>query len=259
MALLVLPVLAAVLVPLGTQAIVQELYTTNAVCRQNSCVNPIFPGLQDLPKLEAQEWRKYNLDNVSSFMQFCKPFVQYDVALPVKNASMRDRVDVVLKEARAGTPVELSDVPTYPNQLRELVVFQERLATKMYFMHLSALGMEPWDHTDPAEESYLPKRHCARSIAKLLCETYFTQAIPTLPVGSPNSYTRPCRSSCEGYVKACDVECCDESVTCVWDGTTPGNISATTPRKTMDVDGKTVLLEMGYPDFQGPSMQCTGV
>lgn len=242
----------------SAEAIVKELYTTNAVCRQNNCINPLFPALQDLPKLEGQEWQKHKLENVSSFMNFCKPFVTYDPALPALNQTVKEKVDAIVQDVHAGKPIRDFDLPKYANRFQEAVVFQDRLAAKVYFYHLSGLGVEAWDHTNPAEDSYHPMRPCARSVAQLVCYTYFPQAFAGLKDTSTVGYLRPCRGSCESYIQACNVECCDESVTCVWDGTHEGNTVATTSKKTVDVDGKSVLLQVGYADFEGSSFQCTG-
>merc|ERR1719401_513146 len=109
----------------------------------------------------------------------------------------------------------------------------------MYFYHLSGLGIEAWDHTEPSEDSFHPLRPCARSVARMACFTLFPKASNFASNGGEVSYVRPCRSSCENYVKACNVECCDEGVTCVW-GINP-DVNA--EKRTLGVDGQTVLLE----------------
>ena len=47
------------LLPLGVVnrvvALTKEVFTTNAVCTQNNCINPIFPGLEDLYLLEVPD------------------------------------------------------------------------------------------------------------------------------------------------------------------------------------------------------------
>ena len=35
----------------------EMMYTQNSLCRQNYCTNPIFPGINDLPRLEALQWQ----------------------------------------------------------------------------------------------------------------------------------------------------------------------------------------------------------
>lgn len=58
-------------------------------------------------------------------------------------------------------------------------------------------------------------------------------------------YIRPCKSSCENYIKACSVECCDESVQCVFD-------------HQKQLTKTTVLATSGYEPHDGPSTFCTG-
>eukprot|EP00438_Fugacium_kawagutii_P029841 Skav200967 [mRNA] locus=scaffold448:579771:582853:- [translate_table: standard] len=41
---------------LVTSEAVVDRFSTNAICRQHNCVNPIFPGLQDLDQLQAAKW-----------------------------------------------------------------------------------------------------------------------------------------------------------------------------------------------------------
>lgn len=31
-------------------------FSTNAICRQKNCVNPVFPGLQDLETMKTSTW-----------------------------------------------------------------------------------------------------------------------------------------------------------------------------------------------------------
>lgn len=56
---------------------------------------------------------------------------------------------------------------------------------------------------------------------------------------------RPCQSSCHNYIRSCGVECCDESVQCVFEHTK--TISASEAIKTT-----------GYAPHDGPSSVCTG-
>ena len=58
-------------------------------------------------------------------------------------------------------------------------------------------------------------------------------------------YIRPCKSSCQNYIKACSVECCDESVQCVFD-------------HQKHMSKTTVLATSGYEPHDGPSTFCTG-
>lgn len=58
-------------------------------------------------------------------------------------------------------------------------------------------------------------------------------------------YLRPCRSGCSNYVRKCEIQCCDESVQCVFE------------HKSLLSDGK-VLTKKGYIDHAAPSLLCTG-
>lgn len=229
-----------VVLALGTEvdAITRELYTTNAVCKQRFCVNPVFPALHELPSLEVARWSKHRLANVSQWMEFCGSFVNYDPAIPQRAQSegQQDVLQTYDKSQHYGA--------------QDQVIKQDRDAAKMYFFHLSGMGIEAWDHTKPEEESTHPLRLCARSVARLTCQTYFPRALPSVALLEETSYSRPCRSSCESYVKECNVECCDEGVQCVWD--------ESAGKRTRGTDGREVVLDTGYVDAASPSLQCTG-
>mmetsp|Transcript_112041 Transcript_112041/g.349178 ORF Transcript_112041/g.349178 Transcript_112041/m.349178 type:complete len:254 (-) Transcript_112041:42-803(-) len=234
------------------RAITKELYTTNAVCSQRYCVNPVFPGLGDLPQLETRRWEKHSIGNVSSFLQFCAGVVDYDVALPKTNGSSALQRYLL---ARSAMQVHgaLDGLPHLMSQTEETVRNTEKEALRTYFMHLSAMGIEAWDHTEPLQPSSHPLRPCARSVARLACFTYFPRAYTGLPDGTEMAYSRPCRNSCQAFLQACGVDCCDDSTACVWD-----KYAGSEARTTQDVHGKAVLLETGYVDAEGPSLQCTG-
>jgi len=254
--------LHVVLAALGVnvaRAITKELYTTNAVCKQRYCVNPVFPGLHLLPQLEGERWVKHSLANVTGFLDFCAGFVDYDPALPLENGTTAlERYLEADRQLRAqgGNAALTSALTHLANPTEVLVRSLDKLASKTYFYHLSGMGIEPWDHPDPAEASYHPLRPCARSVARLSCFTHFPQAWPSLHNGQEIRYTRPCKSSCENYIQACNVECCDEGVSCVWDSL--GSDSTSSARRTQDLHGNTVLLQTGYVDANGPSFMCTG-
>ena len=57
------------------EAIHKEIFTTNAVCRQNFCINPVFPGLEDLYTLSQMEFECQDLLDVSPTLDFCKLFL----------------------------------------------------------------------------------------------------------------------------------------------------------------------------------------
>uniref|UniRef100_A0A7S0FKY2 Phospholipase B-like n=1 Tax=Pyrodinium bahamense TaxID=73915 RepID=A0A7S0FKY2_9DINO len=229
--------------------ITRELYTTNAVCKQNYCINPIFPGLAELPELTAKRWAKHSLENISSWLGFCAGVVDYDPALPVLNkTSMLQTYLRTRSIMRQRGELSLLMEPT-----EEMVRSLDKQALKTYFYHLSGMGIEAWDHPEPLKHSSHPLQSCARAVARLSCFTYFPRAYSGLPDGSEMGYSRPCKNACESYIQACDVDCCDDSVTCTWDAH-----ANDTARKTTDITGKAVLLDAGYIDVDGPSHQCTG-
>mmetsp|Transcript_19590 Transcript_19590/g.51956 ORF Transcript_19590/g.51956 Transcript_19590/m.51956 type:complete len:249 (+) Transcript_19590:92-838(+) len=230
----------------GAEAIVRELYSTNAVCKQQYCVNPVFPSLAQLPEMERGRWQKRTLSNVSQFMEFCGGLIDYDVALPLLNVT---NATVQVVAPPGGGPAVLRAF----DPVHEAAKQQDRLAAKQYFYHLAGMGIEAWDHTEPAQVSHHPLRPCARSVARLACYTHFPKALPSLRDGMEVSYLRPCRSSCESYVQECGVECCDESVRCAWSSEDGGE-----ERRIQVAGGQEVLLRTGYVDAAGPSTTCTG-
>mmetsp|Transcript_18503 Transcript_18503/g.52351 ORF Transcript_18503/g.52351 Transcript_18503/m.52351 type:complete len:291 (+) Transcript_18503:131-1003(+) len=247
----------------GAHAITKELYTTNSVCRQRYCVNPAFPALTEIPRLEGLKWFKRNRSAISPWMEFCGSMVDYDPAVPeAANVSRLARYMQAMEDKRQGLPVLDDALPVLQPVLREAVAQHDKEALKMYFYHLAGMGIEPWDHTVPARVSHNPTRPCARSVARMVCFTFFPQALPTLLEGQEVPYLRPCRNSCENYLEACGVECCDDGVTCVWDALRPRDDAETTAvntaKRTQGLGGREVLLQTGYIDAAGPCLQCTG-
>ncbi|CAK9037138.1 unnamed protein product [Durusdinium trenchii] len=242
------------------EGLIREFYTTNAACRQQYCINPVYPGLQDLPRLEKKRWAKIGLLNVSKSMDFCNATIDYNVALPMSGKN------------------------TSKAFIQELVQKQEQEAVQTYFIHLSAMGIEPWDHFRPFEDSSFQLRSCARAVARMACYTYFPAAIHNVPDGAEVRYHRPCDTGCESYIQACGVECCDESTVCAWnapptaalpmfqaevaDGDDPSccpdkkaNLTETSspssaPRHTQDADGHDITLLSGYA--KASDGLCTG-
>merc|ERR1719262_1396123 len=194
----------------------KELYTTNAICRRRYCVNPIFPGLEDLHSLSEAKWVAASLQEASPTMSFCRGAVNYNPTVPAP---------------ADGQAAKLAD----------LVKKQEQAAITMYGYHLSGMGIEMWDHTRPGEED----DDCVKSVWRMVCYTYFPKAAVGVKPGEETAYMRPCQSSCQNYVRACGVECCDESVQCVFEHTK--SISAAEAIKTT-----------GYAPHDGPSSVCTG-
>lgn len=163
------------------EGILKELYLTRKICSQKNCINPVFPGVQDLSTLENQTWTKFSLSRLSQYLEFCGEIVNYDSALPKANfAAVKDNV-----------------------------ANQDNQAAQMYAIHLAAMGVEPWDNVLPSQDP------CAQSVARMACLTYFPRA-QLGQDGVAVRYLRPCSTACESYVQACSVQCCDKSTNCVW-------------------------------------------
>jgi len=163
----------------------REVYTTNAICTKKHCVNPVFPGMEDLQRLEQSVWMTSSLRQTSPSMRFCKAAVDYDPALPATT-----------------------------DEIQRLVQRQDDAAATTFYYHVFALGMEAWDHQEPWKGS-----DCVKSIWRMACYTYFPRAEVGTMNGAYSKYVRPCQSSCSNYVRQCGVECCDESVQCVFSHT----------------------------------------
>merc|ERR1719198_2403540 len=169
------------------QAIVQEYYTTNAVCKQKYCINPVFPGLLELDSLSKLRWQKYELKNTGHYLGFCKKFVDYDFALPV---------------------IDYSKKWNYSSHTTEdKVLDQEQQAAKLFFFHLSAMGLDAWDYPSPESDNNMPMTSCVKQVARMACFTYLPQANPATSAGMDTRYLKPCKSSCGNYVKESNVEC----------------------------------------------------
>lgn len=151
----------ALLVLAPVDALIRELYTTNAACRQQYCVNPVYPGLQDLPSLEKKRWAKISLPKIAKTIDFCNGTINYNVALPMNST---EDVNV--------------------SMLQELVRKQDQRAAQTYFLHMSAMGLEPWDHVKPFEDSSSQMRSCARAVARMACFTYLPDAIHNVQDGA---------------------------------------------------------------------------
>jgi len=164
----------------------EMVYTQNSLCRQNNCVNPIFPGINDLPRLEALQWQCATTSMARQHMEFCKDAVMYDPALP--------------------SPVSKATA------VNDLVKAQEDAAMTMFVYHLNGMGYDAWDHQTPSESD----NDCVRSVWKMVCFTYFPRAEAGCKQGELSRFKRPCKNSCSNYIQHCGVECCDESVQCAF-------------------------------------------
>jgi len=190
-----------------------EFFTTNAICRKNNCINPIFPGLEDLHRLEEASWTASTRSKVSKALGFCRNAVNYDPALPVSQTQVD--FDAIVRK-------------------------QDAAANTMFVYHLAGLGLEAWNYPKPELAD-----NCVKSIWRMVCFTYFPRAPLGAQDGAPTKFIRPCQSCCQNYIKTCGVECCDESVKCVFT-----HEKAITPTTT--------LVQSGYAPHDGPSSLCTG-
>lgn len=193
----------------------QDLYTTNAMCSRSQCINPLFPALEDLSRLESLKWQCLPKHKVMNSMTFCQAAVNYDVAVPIPGDEGGTISSVVRK--------------------------QEEAAITQFVFHLQGMGIEFWDHRRP-EESGDP---CVESVWKMVCYSYFPKGEPLCQEGQETKYMRPCQSSCQNYLKFCGVECCDESVKCVFD-------------HTQHVSTTAAVTTKGYIPHDAPNDLCTG-
>lgn len=199
---------------MGTAA---EIFTNNPVCVQNNCINPVFPGLEDLHRLaNSTKWYCTSMEDTALSIEFCKGAVNYDIAVPEPQSQDEKSVQALVRK-------------------------QDRAATTAYFTHLNGLGKDAWEYPNPHDSD----DECIKTIWKMVCYTYFPRAEAGCGRGRLMEYIRPCKSSCQNYIKACSVECCDESVQCVFD-------------HQKHMSKTTVLATSGYEPHDGPSTFCTG-
>lgn len=199
--------------PQAMQAL--QAFSNNPVCSQHRCVNPIFPGMDGMKELESSEQLICKpLKEVHEMFEFCKDGVDHDVALPAPTGNQ-----------------------TVNDTLRDL----EAKVVTQYFYHLTAIGFEPLDHRQPWNSD----DDCIKATWQLLCDTYFPRAEAGCKKGSASRYLRPCNNVCRSYVQACAVTCCDESVSCTFEG------------QERQANGSAVLASR-YAHGDGPSRSCTG-
>eukprot|EP00451_Oxyrrhis_marina_P001133 CAMPEP_0204271426 /NCGR_PEP_ID=MMETSP0468-20130131/19846_1 /ASSEMBLY_ACC=CAM_ASM_000383 /TAXON_ID=2969 /ORGANISM="Oxyrrhis marina" /LENGTH=469 /DNA_ID=CAMNT_0051247095 /DNA_START=131 /DNA_END=1540 /DNA_ORIENTATION=- len=201
----------AVCAPVVVAGLAREAFTTNAACLKNNCINPVFPGLEQMTVNQNKEWTCADRSNASATMDFCKGLIDYDFALP------------------AGDTV--AGIRT-----------QETAALTQYFFHISAMGIDAWGARSVQGE-------CYQSIQKMTCWSMFPKCAEGKKAGEKTAYVKPCMSSCQNYVRACNVECCDESVQCVFEH-----------KKLINSTNGTVVTvtTTGYDANEGPSPTCTG-
>jgi len=203
-------------------------YSTNALCSKKNCINPIFPGMEDLSHLEKARWLSSSLTKTLPHLGFCKNAINYDPALPL--------------------PV------TGDATLEYMAGRQDNAAATMYYFHLSGLGLDAWDYTKPEWSS----NDCISSIWRMACYTYFPRAQVGVPEGAIQNYIRPCQSSCQNYVRACGVQCCDESVQCVFSHTSYIKEPESREWYSYSTAAQKLIKTQGYEPHDGPSSLCTG-
>lgn len=190
----------------------KESYTTNSVCRQNKCIDPIFPALPAMSQLEAKSF-ECQKPMSRKLLKFCFGQVTYDFAVAKPEGDESTKITDIVKAI-------------------------EQEAVTYYAYHLAGMGYEYEENMEPTvgmDDS------CIESVWRQTCFTFFPQCNQL----APGKYMRPCRSSCENYLRECKVECCDESVSCVFE------------HHIKLVDG-TQQKSSAYVDHNGPSTKCTG-
>jgi len=191
----------------------QADYTTNAVCLIHKCVNPAFPafrlaGTHVMDQLEAREMACVaDWQTSKAHSRFCSKAILHEFALP-------------------------NDDGAAPSLIAEA----DHNAILAFVSHLDGLGFDHWDHQTPWDDD-----PCIKSIWELVCYTYF----PKCNGADSAKYLRPCKSACENYLNQCQIECCDEGLTCVFS-------------HDEVYDEGTVVSTKGYVNHVGPSELCTG-
>lgn len=178
---------ALALAPLAS-SLEETEYSTNAICRENNCIHPVFPGLSDLELLESFEWQCTPSSDVREYLTFCKDAVNYDASIPNPNQT---------------------------TDLRALVQAQDTAAVTAYVYHMAGMNLEAHKFKNPEDSD----NDCVRQTWMLICHTYFPKAQAGCTAGTSSPYMRPCKNVCERYVDACQVRCCDESAKCVFEAT----------------------------------------
>lgn len=189
------------------------LYTRDPICLPRFCINPIFPGLM--------QFEQNVLDNHTKRPWYCA-----DTNAIWRLSGICSRIVVGYHFALPG------DEPGSDQE--DLTLAQARKALTAYASHLTGMGYDFWDYTEPWKHD-----ECIQSVWKMSCYTHFPRC------HASGRYLRPCTSSCESYVHNCKVQCCDEGVQCVF------------MHETRLYDGN-VLVEEGYDRHHGPSPLCTG-
>jgi TM2 domain-containing membrane protein YozV len=190
------------------------IYSKDYFCVPFRCVNPVFPGIrvlgQDfLAQQENRSWQCVEDGRADLYLSFCKNVINYKYSLPVAlNSNM---------------------------ELAELVRQEDDKALNAYYQHLSGLKLDAWDYQDPSQGK------CSESIWRMVCYEHF----PKCNELESTKYLRPCVSSCVDYLSACNVRCCDESLSCTWN------------KEITHANGDQAK-ETGFINNEAPSVLCTG-
>eukprot|EP00927_Polykrikos_kofoidii_P015062 TRINITY_DN16689_c0_g2_i2.p1 TRINITY_DN16689_c0_g2~~TRINITY_DN16689_c0_g2_i2.p1 ORF type:complete len:293 (-),score=34.48 TRINITY_DN16689_c0_g2_i2:115-918(-) len=198
----------------------QRVYTVNKMCLTRHCLNPIFPAMQRYHENVfstnlQRKWGCVSNHEAWKSTRFCGRVISaYPIALPLEGDAISNNV----------------------SQETSYLLQQDREAINAYVAHLSGMGLDFWSYTKPWEAD-----ECIASVWRLACYTHF----PRCNVLQSGKYLKPCKSSCQSYISACMVECCDEGVKCNF------------AHKKMFADG-TMSLEEGFDTHDGPSPYCTG-
>lgn len=189
------------------------LYTQDPVCLPRFCINPIFPGLM--------QFEDNILDNHTKRPWYCA-----DAGAIWRRSGICERIVVGYAFALPG------DQPGSTQE--DLALAQGRKALTAYVSHLTGMGYDFWDYTEPWKHD-----ECIQSVWKMSCYTHFPRCHQS------GRYLRPCASTCETYVHTCKVQCCDEGVQCVF-------------KHETDLNDGNIKVEEGYDRHHGPSPLCTG-
>lgn len=191
-------------------------YSDNPFCLKNNCVHPIFPGLESLHELKNTQWYCSDIKDTAGELDFCKGAVNYAVAVPQPESKAEESIAALVRK-------------------------MDRAANTAYVYHLAGMGITSWDYEHPESTD----DECVKSVWKMACYTNFPRTKSGCENGEKMDYIRPCKSSCENYIRSCNVQCCDESVQCVF-------------RHEKPLTETSVLVTEGYEPHDGPSTMCTG-
>eukprot|EP00930_Biecheleria_cincta_P015475 TRINITY_DN12904_c0_g1_i1.p1 TRINITY_DN12904_c0_g1~~TRINITY_DN12904_c0_g1_i1.p1 ORF type:complete len:235 (+),score=25.84 TRINITY_DN12904_c0_g1_i1:37-705(+) len=158
-------------------------YTTDPLCIQHNCVNPVMPALEEFGSNVLTEYSTKPWNCLEG--RLIDPDADSKTVFLRANLSSQDRL-----LADGGATIKT----------------QMQRAVNSYVAHLMALGKDffdykkPWDHDE-----------CIQAIWKLSCYTHFPRCSK-----KTESYLRPCVNTCTGYLNQCKVNCCDEGTSCVF-------------------------------------------